>query len=93
MASAISADELTAAKLYMKIDGEDEDDLIAGLYLAAREYLANTGIPPVPGGALYRLAVWGLMLFWHDCPEQLGSGENLPAGTRLIINQLKPVTF
>lgn len=81
---------LAAVKKYMRVDGTDDDDVIAALYAAAVLYLQNAGIkPPADGGALYNLAVWGLTLYYYDHRDDVGSEGGFPVGLRPVINQLK----
>ncbi len=88
----ISPEELESAKNYMRVDGDEEDEIVYALVQAARVYLANAGIdPPAPQSPqrrLYDLAVWSLALGYYERRDPAsGAGEN-PA-LRQIINQLK----
>lgn len=85
---------IEAAKRYMQVYHHEDDTLIEQIFDAAIVYLEGAGIArPSTGYYLYDVALWGIMLSWYDHRETIGSAESLPAGTRLIINQLKPVTF
>ena len=83
------------AKQYMKIDGSDSDDIVDMLFSAAAEYLYSAGISEMNTDTprLYELAQYGLMLFWYDHPEEVGSDTNLPISVRSVINQIKPIVF
>lgn len=77
---------------YCKIDMDDEDDvrLTSVLMSAAYIYLLEIGIEDnACQHELYQLALWGLVLHWHDGGEAVGGTDQLPAGTRAIINSLK----
>ena len=89
---AVSEQKLAAAKAYMRIDGSDEDELIAPLYEAAQLYLANAGIPePQENSALYSMAVWSLTLHYYDHRDAVGTEAGIPTGLRPVLNQLKLV--
>lgn len=81
---------LEACKKYMRVDGEDEDDVILALMAAAQAYLARAGIAPERSpAAQYDLALWGLTLHYYDHREAVGNEAAFPIGLRPIINQLK----
>lgn len=82
--------ELEACKAYMRVDGSDDDQLIAGLMAAAKEYLAGAGISDLETTEpLYTLAVHSLTLHYYDHRDAVGGEASLPTGLRPIINQLK----
>ena len=89
-AEAAAAADLEACKQYMRVDGTDDDVLIAGLMEAAKEYLAGAGIEegedPSP---LYQMAVRSLTLHYYDHRDAVGGEAPLPLGLRPILNQLK----
>lgn len=81
---------LEACKQYMRVDGDEDNELIAGLMAAAKEYLDNAGIPePEEATALYTMAVHSLTLHYYDHRDAVGGEAPLPLGLRPIINQLK----
>lgn len=81
---------LEACKKYMRVDGEDEDDVILALMSAAQAYLERAGITPERSpAAQYDLALWGLTLHYYDHREAVGSEAAFPIGLRPVINQLK----
>lgn len=90
-AEAASAAALSACKHYMRIDGDEDDELISlTLMPAARAYLANAGIPePEESSPTYNLAVFALTLHYYDHPDAVGDEKPMPTGLRPIINQLK----
>lgn len=79
--------KLEAVKQYMKIDGNDDDAVIAALYAAAVVYLG--GKEPEKPSNLYNLAVWSLTLHYYDHRDSVGNEASFPTGLRPIINQLK----
>ena len=89
-AEAAAAADLEACKQYMRVDGNDDDELIASLMAAAKEYLAGAGIEegaePAP---LYLMAVRSLTLHYYDHRDAVGGEAPLPLGLRPILNQLK----
>lgn len=81
---------LEACKRYMRLDGDEEDDVVFALMTAAQAYLEKAGI--VPGrapAAQYNLALWGLTLHYYDHREAVGNESAFPIGLRPVINQLK----
>lgn len=85
------AADLGRLKRYMRVDHDDDDDVIAGLWSAAVQYLQNAGIENDYTN-LYWLAAAGLTLHYYDsAPSVTGTGTNLPLGLQNIINQLKGV--
>ena len=84
------AAKLEACKKYMRVEGADEDDVIAALMGAAEVYLWGAGIlPEWSPPALYNLALWGLTLHYYDHREAVGNESAFPIGLRPVINQLK----
>lgn len=82
--------QLADCKLYMRVDGADEDELISDLYRAAQEYLARAGICCTEDNASsYALAVHSLTLHYYDHRDAVGTEAGIPVGLRPIINQLK----
>lgn len=77
-AQELSHEELEAAKRYMRIDCGEEDLLVAGCLMAAREYLAGAGVSlPKPGTsrrALYDLVAHSLALSAYDQRDPLITG-------------------
>lgn len=82
-------EQVAAAKVYMKVDGSEDDALISSLYSAAVEYLKKSGIDPHLEDAQYLLAVHGLTLYYYDHRDDVGSEAAFPVGLRPVINQMK----
>ena len=95
MTGTITAAQLEAAKDYMRLDGTDDDVLITSLYLTAKQYLANAGVPEPEDVSLdpqYTLLVHGLTLWYYDKRDVTdGSQADMPAGLRQAITQRKLV--
>lgn len=90
---AETEDKLAAVKRYMRVDGNEDDAVIAALQDAAILYLQNAGIEkPAEESPLYNLAVWSLTLHYYDHRDSVGNEASFPIGLRPIINQLKLVT-
>lgn len=88
------AEKLSAVKAYMRVDGDEDDDVIAALYSAATEYLSNAGIEePAETSELYNLALWALTLHYYDHRDAVGTEAGIPTGLRPIINQLKLIAI
>lgn len=81
--------ELNALKAYMRIDGTDDDEVVALCREAAVAYLANAGVEVNMKNALCKMAVWSLALHYYDHRDAVGTEAPLPTGLRPIINQLK----
>lgn len=77
--------DLDEVKLYLRIDTDDEDQLILDLVSAAENYLLNSGIYPDYGNSLYKSAVKMLVSDFYD-----GRGINGTMGVmfKSIITQL-----
>lgn len=85
----LTTERLTALKTYLRVDGDEDDELIAGLYCAAVEYLPA---PRPSQTSLYELAVNGLVLGWYDnmrCDSGNGAEPGEPPGLRRLIHLLK----
>ena len=81
---------LTACKEYMRVDGDEDDELITRLMGAAREYLEGAGISaPEESSWLYTMALHSLTLHYYDHRDAVGAEAPIPTGLRPIINQLK----
>ena len=76
-------------KLFLRIDDNEEDNLIQGLQLSAEEYLNNAGINKDYSKELYKLAVKLLVNHWYSNREVIGSAEKLAYSLDTIILQLK----
>jgi uncharacterized phage protein (predicted DNA packaging) len=84
------AARLETCKKYMRVDGEDEDEVILSLMSAAQAYLERAGITLERSpAAQYDLALWGLTLHYYDHREAVGNEAAFPIGLRSVITQLK----
>lgn len=82
---------VTDVKLYCRIDGDEENVLLADLIDAAKSYLAGAGIDdPVADDRRYALAVMALVLHYYDCRglTEAPAPSAIP-GIRNLIVQLK----
>ena len=85
-----SEKQLAVCKQYMNVDHNDDDSLIADIYQSCQEYLAGTGVFRTADNAgRYDLTVHRMTLYFYDHRDAASSEENLPAGLRPLINQLK----
>ncbi len=82
-------DYVKAVKQYGKIDGDDEDSLIASEIAAAKETLRRTGVPEQNENALYALAAVRLALHYHENREEVGVGSKMPMGMDWMIEHLR----
>lgn len=84
--------DLEELKLFLRIDGEEEDTLIEGLKLGAEEYLKNVGITKDYSKELYKLAIRILVSHWYENRSVETVGKNVSKigfGLDTIITQLK----
>lgn len=81
--------ELDELKLFLRVDGEEEDELIQCLQLAAEEYLINAGVNKDYSKELYKLAVKLLVTHWYNNREVTGKADRLAFSLDTIILQLK----
>ena len=84
--------DLEELKLFLKIDDNEEDNLIQGLQLSAEEYLANAGIIKDYTKELYKLAIKILISHWYEnrAVETVGkNASKIAFGLDTIIIQLK----
>lgn len=90
MAPEITTSDVFSCKRYMRVDGEEEDDVIWALMRSAQAYLERAGITRERSPAdQYNLALWGLTLHYYDHREAVGNETAFPIGLRPVINQLK----
>ena len=84
--------DLEELKLFLRIDGEEEDSLIEGLKSGAEEYLTNAGINKDYSKDLYKLAIKILISHWYENRVVETVGKNvskISLGLDTIILQLK----
>lgn len=89
---AIESERLQTVKSYMRVDGEDEDNVIAGMIAACDSYLAGAGIARDVDTALYDLVVCAMTLTLYDGrydekTTAMGAAET--ATVRSMLTQLK----
>ncbi len=84
--------EIDELKNYLKVDEDDDDDLIKCLQLAAEEYLLNNGIIQCYEKELYKLAIKLLVAYWYDnrTIQKDKSKTKSSFSLEAIIMQLKP---
>ena len=84
--------DLEELKLFLRIDGEEEDSFIEGLQIAAEEYLTNDGIKKDYPKELYKLAIKILLSHWYENSAVETAVKNVSKiafGLDTIIVQLK----
>ncbi|CAI3699711.1 conserved hypothetical protein [Clostridium neonatale] len=82
---------LDEIKLYLRIDTDDEDELLSSLQLSAEEYLLNAGIEKDYEKQLYKLAVKLLISNWYENRNPVLTGsisKKLEYSLQHIIAQL-----
>ena len=58
--------ELSTIKQYLKVDFDDDDELIRSMQKAAEDYLKNAGVTCSYESDLYQLAVLLLVTNWYE---------------------------
>lgn len=84
--------DLEELKLFLRVDGEEEDLLIESLKIGAEEYLTNAGINKDYSKQLYKLAIKILVTHWYENRAVENIGKNVSKitfGLDTIILQLK----
>ncbi len=84
--------KLEEIKLYLKIDGADEDSLLESLKLAAEDYLDSAGIKKNYEKNTYGLAIKLLISHWYtnrSISYENKSQDQIPFGIRALIQQLQ----
>lgn len=84
--------DLEELKLFLRIDGEEENSLIEGLKIGAEEYLTNAGIQKDYSKELYKLAIKILVIHWYEnrAVETIGKNvSKIACGLDTILIQLK----
>lgn len=84
--------DLEELKLFLRIDGEEENSLIEGLKIGAEEYLTNAGIQKDYSKELYKLAIKILISHWYENRSVETIGKNVSKiafGLDTILVQLK----
>lgn len=90
--AALAQERLEACKRYMKVDYEEDDELIAGLMQANDAYLSSAGVRRDVSPAQHDLIVQAMTLQMYDArgtdtPQQ--ALETVPPIVRQMFNQLK----
>lgn len=85
-------ERLAACKKYMKVDYDEDDELIAGLMQANDAYLSSAGVRRDVSPAQHDLIVHAMTLQMYDArgtdtPQQ--ALETVPPLVRQMFNQLK----
>lgn len=81
--------ELNELKLYLRVDGDEDDSVLADLKKAAEEYLSNAGVAKNYDKELYKLAIKLLVSHWYENRAIVGKADKLAFSLDSIILQLK----
>lgn len=82
---------LEHVKEYLRIDGDQDDNMLGLLIDSAKEYLSNAGVKE-QDSTLYRLAITMLVTHWYEHREQSIDGRTsrvIEMGLQTIILQLR----
>ncbi|HEQ3529088.1 head-tail connector protein [Bacillus thuringiensis] len=78
------------AKKYLRVDGDEEDDLITSFVIAAEIYIQNaTGQDVKLDSELAKLAARILISHWYENREAVGKAEQLVFSLQSILVQLQ----
>ncbi|HEF1856063.1 DNA-packaging protein [Bacillus thuringiensis] len=78
------------AKLYLRVDGNEEDDLITSFVIAAEIYIKNATSKNVNlKSELAKLAARILIAHWYENREAVGKAEQLAFSLQSIFVQLQ----
>lgn len=70
---------LDDVKLYLRVDGQDEDSVIQGLIEAAKQYIqTGTGVTFTDTDARHVLTLKMIVAHWYDNRGLVGSTAELP---------------
>lgn len=81
---------LEEAKKYLRVDGDEEDDLITSFVIAAEMYIKNATSKNVNlKSELAKLAARILIAHWHENREAVGKADQLAFSLQSILVQLQ----
>lgn len=86
---AAQDERLAACKRYMRVDYEDDDELIAALMDAADRYLAGAGVTREAAPAMYDLIVHDMTLRTYDGRDNDAAQAATAPLIRSMLTQLK----
>ncbi len=76
-------------KVFLRIDHDEEDELIQSLIKSGEEYLENAGCKTNYDSELYNLAVKMLISHWYENRGLIGSVDFIKYSLESIIYQLR----
>ncbi|MEC0107265.1 head-tail connector protein [Paenibacillus taichungensis] len=79
--------ELAKVKEYLRVDFDDDDALIIGFIIAAKEYMRNGGVKSEEG-ELYRVVVMMLVSLFYENREVTDKDIKIPTVINNFIIQL-----
>ncbi|MDD0821560.1 head-tail connector protein [Bacillus cereus] len=81
---------LEEAKKYLRVDGDEEDDLITSFVIAAEQYIKNSTSKNVNlNDELAKLAARILIAHWYENREPVGKTGKLSFSLQSILIQLQ----
>lgn len=81
--------ELQEIKDYLRVDSEEENEMLLALQKAAEDYLLNAGITIDYKKELYKLAIKLLISHWYENRTIIGKADKLSFSLDAIIMQLQ----
>ncbi|OPG98981.1 hypothetical protein B2I21_07450 [Chryseobacterium mucoviscidosis] len=79
--------DLEQIKAYLRVDYDDDDNLIIGFMAAAKEYMRNAGVS-VQEGELYNVVVMMLVSLFYENREVTDKDIKIPTVINNFIIQL-----
>lgn len=77
-------------KIYLRIDGSEEDFFLASLISASKEYIKNAvGVPVDETNDLHKLAVMLMVAHSYENRLPIGEGEKLAFSLESILLQMR----
>lgn len=77
--------DISKIKKYLRVDHSEEDDIIEGFVIAAKQYLTNAGVEEQPENELYNIVVQMLTALFY---ESRGTNTKIPHVVNNFIVQL-----
>ena len=80
---------LEETKLYLRVDGTEDDGMITNLLTSAAMYIENAIGEVNSESDLYKLAMMLLVCHWYERREVVGKADALKFSLESILQQLK----
>ncbi len=86
-----NVERLEELKVFLRIDGNEEDNILSSFLTSAKQYLLNAGVKEDEENSLYRLAINMLVCGWYENrnPTDPGANNTQAFSLKSIVTQLK----